>query len=178
MTVVNSRDAGAAGGVAAVEPRVRALARSCPQLRRRQCMALLLITPLFLFLMGTFILPLSGMLKLAVDDRETALLLPRTLLALQGWDQRSLPSDAAYEALVADLRQAQMDKTVGTIARRLNYDTPGLRSLQARAEIEALIHRVLEARYAAAPDKHHLPPLLANFRAYSSAPSPSRSTSA
>ena len=38
---------------------------------------------------------------------------------------------------------------------------PGLRSLQARAEIEALIHRVLEARYAAAPDKHHLPPLLA-----------------
>ena len=63
MTVVNSRDAGAAGGVAAVEPRVRALARSCPQLRRRQCMALLLITPLFLFLVGTFILPLSGMLK-------------------------------------------------------------------------------------------------------------------
>jgi putative spermidine/putrescine transport system permease protein len=129
MTVVNSRDAGATGGVAAVEPRVRALARSCPQLRRRQCMALLLITPLFLFLVGTFILPLSGMLKLAVDDRETALLLPRTLLALQGWDQRSLPSDAAYEALVADLRQAQVDKTVGTIARRLNYDTPGLRSL-------------------------------------------------
>lgn len=40
-------------------------------------------------------------------------------------------------------------------------NTPGLRSLQARAEIEALIHRVLEARYAAAPDKHHLPPLLA-----------------
>jgi dihydroorotate dehydrogenase len=40
-------------------------------------------------------------------------------------------------------------------------NTPGLRSLQARGEIEALIQRVLEARYAAAPDKKQLPPLLA-----------------
>jgi dihydroorotate dehydrogenase len=40
-------------------------------------------------------------------------------------------------------------------------NTPGLRSLQARAEIEALIQRVLRARYDAAPDKQHLPPLLA-----------------
>lgn len=40
-------------------------------------------------------------------------------------------------------------------------NTPGLRSLQARAQIEALIHRVLEARFQAAPDKNKLPPLLA-----------------
>ena len=40
-------------------------------------------------------------------------------------------------------------------------NTPGLRSLQARAQIEALIQRVLEARYNAAPDKNNLPPLLA-----------------
>ncbi len=40
-------------------------------------------------------------------------------------------------------------------------NTPGLRSLQARAEIEALIQRVLEARYQSAPDKNRLPPLLA-----------------
>ncbi len=40
-------------------------------------------------------------------------------------------------------------------------NTPGLRSLQARAQIEDLISRVLAARYAAAPDKNKLPPLLA-----------------
>jgi dihydroorotate dehydrogenase len=40
-------------------------------------------------------------------------------------------------------------------------NTPGLRSLQARAEIEALIQRVLKARHDAAPDKQNLPPLLA-----------------
>ncbi len=40
-------------------------------------------------------------------------------------------------------------------------NTPGLRSLQARAQIQALINRVLEARYHAAADKNQLPPLLA-----------------
>lgn len=40
-------------------------------------------------------------------------------------------------------------------------NTPGLRSLQARAQIEDLLHRVLEARRAAAADPARLPPLLA-----------------
>jgi dihydroorotate dehydrogenase len=40
-------------------------------------------------------------------------------------------------------------------------NTPGLRNLQARAQIEDLIHRVLEARRASAPDQGKLPPLLA-----------------
>ena len=40
-------------------------------------------------------------------------------------------------------------------------NTPGLRSLQARTQIDELIQRVLEARYNAAPDKNNLPPLLA-----------------
>lgn len=129
MRVMGSRNGTSGMSTAVVSSDARALRTVCPQLRRRQGMALLLIAPLFLFLLGTFIMPLSGMLKLAVDDRETAMLLPRTLVALQDWDQRSLPSGVAFEALVADLRQAQEDKTVGTLARRLNYDTPGLRSL-------------------------------------------------
>lgn len=40
-------------------------------------------------------------------------------------------------------------------------NTPGLRNLQARAEIEALIQRVLEARAKSAPDAAHPPPMLA-----------------
>jgi dihydroorotate dehydrogenase len=40
-------------------------------------------------------------------------------------------------------------------------NTPGLRSLQARNEIEDLISRVLEARRESAPDPQRMPPLLA-----------------
>jgi putative spermidine/putrescine transport system permease protein len=97
--------------------------------RVRQGKALLLIAPLFLFLAVTFLLPLGGMLKLAVDDREIATLLPRTLAALQGWDGKALPVPAAFAALAADLDQARQERTVGTIGRRLNYDLPGMRNV-------------------------------------------------
>ncbi len=40
-------------------------------------------------------------------------------------------------------------------------NTPGLRALQARAEMEALVTRVLEARNRGAPDGPRLPPILA-----------------
>ncbi|MCC7081432.1 MAG: quinone-dependent dihydroorotate dehydrogenase [Burkholderiales bacterium] len=40
-------------------------------------------------------------------------------------------------------------------------NTPGLRGLQARAPIERLFVRVLEARRRSAPDREHPPPLLA-----------------
>jgi dihydroorotate dehydrogenase len=40
-------------------------------------------------------------------------------------------------------------------------NTPGLRALQARAEMETLVVRVLEARSRAAPDGPRLPPVLA-----------------
>src|SRR5262249_53156886 len=40
-------------------------------------------------------------------------------------------------------------------------NTPGLRALQARAEMETLVTRVLEARSRAAPDGPRLPPVLA-----------------
>jgi dihydroorotate dehydrogenase len=40
-------------------------------------------------------------------------------------------------------------------------NTPGLRALQARAEMEALVTRVLEARSRAAPDGPVLPPVVA-----------------
>ncbi|MDH4567074.1 ABC transporter permease [Pseudomonas sp. BN414] len=106
-----------------------ARSRACPLERVRQGKALLLIAPLFLFLAVTFIMPLSGMMKLAVDDRETAALLPRTLDALRDWDGNTLPAEAAFAALGADLERARTERTVGTIGRRLNYDQPGMRNL-------------------------------------------------
>jgi putative spermidine/putrescine transport system permease protein len=106
--------------------------------RIRRGKALLLIAPLFLFLAVTFLLPLGGMLKLAVDDREVATLLPRTFEALQGWDGKALPAPEAFAALAADLDRARQDRTVGTIGRRLNYDLPGMRNLITSTARKAL----------------------------------------
>jgi putative spermidine/putrescine transport system permease protein len=97
--------------------------------RRRQLAAVGLVLPLLLFLLLTFALPIGGMLWRAVADPEIGQILPRTVAALRGWDGRALPGEAAYRALLADLKDAKEAETLPTAVRRLNYDVGGYRTL-------------------------------------------------
>ncbi len=56
-------------------------------------------------------------------------MLPRVTAALRSWDGRDLPAEAAYAALVADIRAAREAGTLASAATRLNYDVPGFRTL-------------------------------------------------
>ena len=89
--------------------------------------ALGLIAPLFLFLIVTFILPITLLLVRAVDNREISVALPQTAAVLATWDGEEMPSDEAYRALAADLA-AVSGATTADIARRLNFYEPGIRS--------------------------------------------------
>ncbi len=115
----------ASGSDAAVALR-RALKRSG---RREQLRAAALVLPLFLFLLATFIVPIAAMLGRAIFDREVAEILPRVTAELRHWDGRELPSDAAYGALIEDVRAAREAGTLASAATRLNYDVAGFRSL-------------------------------------------------
>ena len=104
----------------------RALRRSG---RREQWRAALLVLPLFLFLLGTFIVPIGSMLSRAILDSEVARILPRVSSELRHWDGRDLPSDRAFAAIVADMRVAREAGTLASAATRLNYDIAGFRTL-------------------------------------------------
>jgi putative spermidine/putrescine transport system permease protein len=104
----------------------RALARSG---RREQRRAAALVLPLFLFLLATFIVPIGWMLGLALFDREVGAIMPRVTAELARWDGRELPPDAAYAALIEDVRAAREAGTLASAATRLNYDVAGFRSL-------------------------------------------------
>jgi hypothetical protein len=97
--------------------------------------AMLLVAPLLLFLLGSFLAPIGAFLWRAVAEDEVAAVLPRTVAALSDWDGRDLPGDAAFAALAEDLREARArdaETGAGGIARaaaRLNADMPGFRSL-------------------------------------------------
>ena len=97
--------------------------------------AMLLVAPLLLFLLGSFLAPIGAFLWRAVAEDEVAVVLPRTVAALSDWDGRDLPGDAAFAALAEDLREARArdaETGAGGIARaaaRLNADMPGFRSL-------------------------------------------------
>ena len=113
-------------------PLKRSLARA---LRRQKLRALMLIAPLLLFIMLTFILPVADMLFRSVENGIVEETLPTTVVALANWDAASgeLPDEAVYAAMAVDLKAAAETKTHTRLASRLNYETPGMSSLFRKA---------------------------------------------
>lgn len=96
---------------------------------RRKWRAFSLTLPLLVFLLLTLLVPIAALLMRAVENPEVAKALPTTVDALVGWDRQSPPQAAAYAALVKDLSQLPDTADAGALARRLNTEAPGARSL-------------------------------------------------
>jgi len=99
------------------------------QARARTLVALALAAPLFVFLLVTFLVPIGTLLMRAVDNPEVARALPRTVAALDRWDRTSSPPDEAFAAFAADLSALNEQSAAGALARRLNAEASGARSL-------------------------------------------------
>ena len=69
------------------------------------------------------------MLARGVMDTDIPRILPRVSAELARWDGTELPPEAAYAALIADIRAARDAGTLASAATRLNYDVAGFRSL-------------------------------------------------
>ncbi|MDT7517578.1 ABC transporter permease [Rhodoferax sp. TBRC 17660] len=96
---------------------------------RRKWRAFSLTLPLLVFLLLTLLVPIAALLMRAVENPEVAKALPTTVEALAEWDRTSQPQAAAYAALVKDLSQLPDTADAGALARRLNSEVPGARSL-------------------------------------------------
>jgi putative spermidine/putrescine transport system permease protein len=97
--------------------------------RRRQWRGFALTLPLLLFLLLTFLVPIAALLERAVENPEVARALPRTVAALRGWKRVDVPAPAAFAAIVADLGALSDSADAGALARRLNSEKAGARSL-------------------------------------------------
>jgi putative spermidine/putrescine transport system permease protein len=97
--------------------------------RRKKFFAISLTLPLLLFLLATFIIPIGALLTRAVENPEVANTLGRTAQVLNHWDRSSPPPDTAYAALIEDLSAIKEQSDAGALARRLNSDISGARSL-------------------------------------------------
>lgn len=99
---------------------------------RKRASALALIAPLALFLLVVFAVPIAALLQRAVSSPEIPNALPQTVAVLAKWDRRALPPDAAFSALATDLATARRSNSAGELARRLNNEISGYRSLVAK----------------------------------------------
>ena len=100
-------------------------------LRRQKLRAVLLVAPLFLFILISFVLPIADMLFRSVENPLVPGTLPQTVVALQVWDEHSgeMPPEEVFAALAADLKVAVEAKTHTRVGSRLNYEKPGISSL-------------------------------------------------
>lgn len=100
-------------------------------LRKKKRNALLLVAPLFLFIVITFLLPIFDMLIRGVDNKITQEILPTTVVALADWDPTSkqLPNEDVFKAMTLDGQAAAKAKTISRLGKRLNYEKSGFSSL-------------------------------------------------
>jgi putative spermidine/putrescine transport system permease protein len=112
-------------------PLKKSLQRS---LRLQKLRAFLLVAPLLVFVLVTFIAPIADMLFRSVENQIVSETLPRTVEALEEWDpaEDDLPPDDAFLALAYDLVVAQEKKIHTRLGTRLNYETTGISSLFRR----------------------------------------------
>ena len=97
--------------------------------RRNKIRALLLVAPLFFFILIIYVFPIGDMLFRSVDDRMISGMLPKTFKAMEKWDAKNLPEEPVYSALYEDLSHLKKTKTYGKIIARLNYEKSGFSSL-------------------------------------------------
>ena len=106
------------------QPLKSALRRADARARRN---AVLLVLPLFLFLLMTYTVPIVQMMARSVMNPEVADYLTHTAGAIADWDGETLPEEKVFAAMAMDLKAGQRD-TIGRVAARLNTEFPGIRS--------------------------------------------------
>ena len=109
-------------------PLKKSLSRS---LRQQKIRALLLISPLLIFILVAFIMPIVSMLSRSVENDLVSQTLPATVSAIQSWDALSgeLPDELTYKAFAQDIQNAAKAKVHTKVALRLNYEKSGIASL-------------------------------------------------
>ncbi len=98
-------------------------------MRKNRIRAILLVTPLFLFIAFSFLIPIFNMMMRSVDNWQVGTLMPETSAALVDWDGKEIPGEAVFAALVRDLQAGAKSREIGKVGTRLNYEKSGMRSL-------------------------------------------------
>jgi putative spermidine/putrescine transport system permease protein len=104
-------------------------ARLRATLRARNVRGLLFVAPLLAFVVVVFLGPIVLLLERSVAVPDMQAMLPETARALEAWRGPALPDEPAWQALLADLQQAQEAGTASKIGAALNQEISGARSL-------------------------------------------------
>jgi len=94
-----------------------------------------MVLPLLIFILIAFLIPIADMLSLSVDNSITKEILPKSVIALQNWDETSgeLPDEVVFAAIVEEIKKAKIARKHTRVGQRLNYESSGFSSLFRKA---------------------------------------------
>ena len=97
--------------------------------RKNKIKAFLLVAPLLLFLLITYIFPIGEMLTRSIDDKMVTNMLPKTFKAMESWDGQELPPEEVFVSFLIDYKILVEAKTQGKLDQRLNKEKNGFNSI-------------------------------------------------
>ena len=97
--------------------------------RKNKIKAFLLVSPLLLYLLITYIFPIGDMFLRSVDDKMVTKMLPKTFKAMEQWDGQELPQEEVFTSFLADFRALAEKKEHGKLGQRLNKEKNGFNTI-------------------------------------------------
>ncbi len=112
--------------------------------RRNKLRAFLLVFPLLLFIIVTFVMPIGDMLLRSVDDSQINSVFPNTFNEYKNWDKGAdeLPPEEVYKSLFFELANGDK-RQIGKALTRMNYAKSGWKSLikKTTREIKKIVKK-------------------------------------
>jgi len=96
--------------------------------RKNKIRAFLLVAPLLVFILVTFLIPIADMLVRSIDDRHINTVFPKTFEVYKKWDRQGLPSEKVYETMFFEVKDSE-GYQIGKASTRMNYSKSGWKSL-------------------------------------------------
>ena len=97
--------------------------------RKNKIKAFLLVAPLLLFLIITYIFPIGEMFSRSIDDKMITNMLPKTFKEMETWDGKELPPEEVFSAFYADFKVLVEKQEQGKLGQRLNKEKNGFNSI-------------------------------------------------
>ena len=96
--------------------------------RQNKIRAFILVAPLLIFIIFTFIVPIGSMLTRSVDDSYINTVFPKTFEIYKKWDRKGLPPEEVYKTMFLEIKNASGFE-IGKASTRMNYAKSGWKSM-------------------------------------------------
>ena len=112
--------------------------------KKNKIKAFLLVCPLLLFLIITYIFPIGEMFTRSIDDKMITNMLPNTFKSMEKWDGKEMPEEEVFKSFYSDFKILVEQKEHGKLAQRLNKEKNGFNTIIKKLYRQVQRNKIIE----------------------------------